>query len=290
MSFTPIAKGRYLEALAIDERIVWFSDVILGGVQGLRPDGGISHWLPERRWIGGVLLNEDGALLCSGPGGIAWFHPASGRSGTLLSSIDGVALSGVNEMCSDGTGGLIFGTLDLPAIVKGEKPGPVALYRLDVRGKVTLLSDGLVFCNGLGISSDGTALYHNESFVGTFVYDIALDGSLGNRRMILEKPDCDGLALDIWGNLWITGFSSEELLCVRPDGSIDRRLALPGGACTNVRFGGADGGEIFVTTVPLSAGLEIAKGNLPSALDSVLYRGPSPVPGRINARTQFRLA
>jgi sugar lactone lactonase YvrE len=289
MSFTPLARGRYLEALAIDEHIVWFSDVILGGVQGLNPDGSISHWLAERRWIGGILLNEDGALLCSGPGGIAWFHPTSGRTGTLLSSIDGVPLSGVNEMCSDGRGGLIFGTLDLPAIIKGQRPSPVALYRLDIRGKVTLLSDGLVFCNGLGMSSDGTALYHNESFVGTFVYDIAADGSLDNRRMLLEKPDCDGMALDIWGNLWITGFSSEELLCVRPDGTIDRRLALPGGACTNVRFGGAEGRELFVTTVPLTAGLEIAKGNLPSALDSVLYRGPSPVAGRINARTQFRL-
>jgi sugar lactone lactonase YvrE len=139
------------------------------------------------------------------------------------------------------------------------------------------------------MSSDGTALYHNESFVGTFVYDIAPDGSLDNRRMLLEKPDCDGMALDIRGNLWITGFSSEELICLRPDGAIERRLALPGGACTNVRFGGAGGHELFVTTVPLTAGLEIAKGNLPSALDSVLYRGPSPVAGRINARTRFRL-
>jgi sugar lactone lactonase YvrE len=107
--------------------------------------------------------------------------------------------------------------------------------------------------------------------------------------MLIDKRDCDGMALDIWGNLWITGFCSEELICLRPDGVIQQRLALPGGACTNVRFGGEDGGEIFVTTVPLTAGLEIAKGNLPSALDSVLYRGRSPVAGRINLRTQFRL-
>lgn len=208
MSFTPLARGRYLEALAIDEQIVWFSDVILGGVQGLKPDGSLSHWLPERRWIGGVLINQDGSVLCSGPGGIAWFNPATGRSGTLLSTVNGRPLTGVNEMCPDGRGGLIFGTLDLPAIVKGEKPSPVALYRLDVQGRVTLLWDRLVFCNGVGISSDGAVLYHNESFVGTFAYDIAPDGTLVNRRMLFEKPDCDGMALDIHGNLWITGFSS----------------------------------------------------------------------------------
>lgn len=206
-----------------------------------------------------------------------------------MSGIDGAPLSGVNEMCPDGRGGLLFGTLDLDAIVKGERPAPAALYRLNVEGKVTLLADGLAFCNGLGVSSDGTTLYHNESFVGTFAYDIATNGSLDNRRMLIEKQDCDGMALDIRGNLWITGFSSEELLCLRPDGVIQQRLVLPGGACTNVRFGGPDGREIFVTTVPLTAGLEIAKGNLPSALDSVLYRGASPVAGRINLRTQFRL-
>jgi sugar lactone lactonase YvrE len=206
-----------------------------------------------------------------------------------LSSIDGAPLSGVNEMCPDGRGGFIFGTLDLEAIVKGERPAPVALYRLDVQGRVTLLCDRLVFCNGLGLSADGTTLYHNESFVGTFVYDVAPDGSIDHRRMLIEKPDCDGMALDTRGNLWNTGFSSEEVLCVRPDGVVDQRLSLPGGAATNVRFGGPGGREIFVTTVPLTAGPEIAKGNLPSALDSVLYRVPSPVAGRINPRTQFRL-
>ena len=48
MSFTTLAKGRYLEALAIDERVVWFSDVILGGVQGLQLDGSLLHGLVER--------------------------------------------------------------------------------------------------------------------------------------------------------------------------------------------------------------------------------------------------
>jgi sugar lactone lactonase YvrE len=289
MPFTALAKGLYLEALAIDEELVWFSDVIRGGVQGLRPDGSIGHWLPDRKWIGGVLLNEDGSVLCSGPGGIDWFNPRTGRSGTLLSSIDGAALSGVNEMCPDGKGGIIFGTLDLAAIVKAERPGPVALYRLDAERRVTLLDDGRVFCNGVGVSADGRNLYHNESFVGTFVYDIAPDGTLGNRRMLVEKPDCDGMALDTRGYIWITGFSSEQLLCVRPDGVVDRQLELPGGACTNVRFGGVGGSELFVTTVPLTAGLDLAKGKLPTALDSVLYRTQSPVAGRVNSRTRFRL-
>ena len=289
MSFTPLAHGRYLEGLAIDDRNIWYTDVILGGVQGLHADGKSSHWFPERLWIGGVALNEDGAVLCSGPGGISWFNAATGRSGTLLSSIDGAPVSGVNEMCADTQGNLIFGTLDIESIVKGQKTSPVALYRLDVNGAVTLLADGLTFCNGVSVSLDGKKLYHNESFVGTFVYDIAGDGSLGPRSMLIDKKDVDGIALDARGHLWISGFASEELLCVRPDGTVEQRLAFPGGAATNVRFGGADQHELFMTVVPLTAGAEIARGQLPTERNSVLYRTRSPVPGRAVRRTHFRL-
>jgi sugar lactone lactonase YvrE len=289
VSFTPLANGRYLEGLAVDDRTVWFTDVILGGVQGLHADGGRSHWFPERLWIGGIALNEDGAVLCSGPGGITWFNAATGRSGTLLSSIHGVPLSGVNEMCANARGDLIFGTLDIESIKQGRKTLPVAIYRLDVNGVVTLLSDGLVFCNGLTVSADGTQLFHNESFKGTSVYAIEEDGSLGPRRMLIEKPDCDGIALDARGHIWISGFASEELLCLRPDGTVEQRLAFPGGAATNVRFGGADQHELFITVVPLTAGAEIARGQLPTEPNSVLYRTRSPVAGRAVRKTRFRL-
>ena len=147
----------------------------------------------------------------------------------------------------------------------------------------------MTFCNGVSVSLDGQSLYHNESFVGTFVYDIAPDGGLGQRRMLIEKQDCDGVALDVRGNVWISGFASEELLCVRPDGSIEQRLALPGGAATNVRFGGADARDLYVTTVPLTAGADIARGQLPVEDNSVLYRTRSPVAGRVVPRTRFRL-
>ena len=289
MPFTPIARGRYLEALAVGDDVVWFSDVIVGGIQGLHWDGSRSHLLRDRMWIGGAAINEDGSVLCSGPGGITWVDPATARTGTLLNSIDGVPLPGVNEMCPDGHGGLIFGTLDIESIIKGQKTAPVALYRLSADGTVNLLADGLRFCNGVSVSPDGKSLYHNESFVGTFAYDIAADGRLGDRRMLIQKQDCDGIALDTRGYVWLSGFASEELICVRPDGSIEQRLALPGGAATNVRFGGADGGDLYVTMVPLTAGAEIARGQLPAEHNSVLYRARSPVPGRVVAPTRFRL-
>jgi sugar lactone lactonase YvrE len=289
MNFQPLAQGYYLEALLIDGTAVWYSDVVEGGIRRLKADGTVTTWLADRRMVGGILLNEDGCLLVSGPGGIVWFNPATDAAGVLLDSIDGQPIPGVNEMRPDGRGGLYFGTLDLPAILRGETPGTVGLYRLAVDGELTRLWDGLVFTNGLSPNRDGSRLYHNESFVGTFAYDVLPDGGLANRTKLLAKPDCDGLAVDTDGDIWVTGFASEELLRLHADGTIAQRIPVPGDAATNVRFGGADGRDIYVTVVSRSAAEALKKGDVPSSKSSVLYRGRSAVAGQAIPRTRFRL-
>jgi sugar lactone lactonase YvrE len=289
MNFEPLAEGYYLEALLIDDTTVWYTDVVEGGVRRLNADGTVTIWLADRRMVGGLLLNEDGCLLVSGAGGIVWFNPATHASGVLLDTIEEQPIPGVNEMRPDGRGGIYFGTLDLPAILRGETPGPVGLYRLAVDGKLTSLWDGLVFTNGLSLSPDGSRLYHNESFVGTFAYDVSADGSLANRIKLLKKPDCDGLALDADGNIWVTGFASAELLRLNTDGSIAQRIAVPGDAATNVRFGGADGRDMYVTVVSRSAAAALKNGAVPTSKSSVLYRGRSDVAGQPIPRTRFRL-
>jgi sugar lactone lactonase YvrE len=289
MEFESIAQGYYLEALFIDGTTAWYSDVAQGGIRRLTADGAVKVWLADRRWVGGILLNEDGCVLVSGLGGIVWFNPDTDATGVLLDSIDGKPINGVNEMRPDGQGGIYFGTVDLPAIQRGEAPSPVGLYRLAVDGKLTLLCDGLVFTNGLSRSPDGSRLYHNESFVGTFAYDLAPDGSVGKRSLLLKKRDCDGLAIDADANLWITGFGSGDLVCLLPDGTVARRVNLPGSAATNVRFGGTDGRDIYVTVVSPDTAAALKDGTLPTSPTSALYRARSDVAGQPIPRTRFRL-
>jgi sugar lactone lactonase YvrE len=289
MQFEAIAQGYYLEALLVDGTTVWYSDVVEGGIRRRTPDGLVTTWLASRQLVGGILLNEDGCMLVSGPGGIVWFDPATDASGVLLDSIDGQPIPGINEMRPDHRGGIYFGTVDLPAIVRGATPGTVGLYRLDIDRKLTRLCDGLVFTNGLSPSPDGSRLYHNESFVGTFVYDVLPDGRLGARTKLLKKPDCDGLALDANGNIWVTGFASKDLLLLQPDGTEIQRIATPGDAATNVRFGGADGRDIYVTVVSPDAAQGLKNGVLPSIKTSTLYRGRCAVAGQMIPRTRFLL-
>src|ERR1700726_4582548 len=112
--FDLIAKGLYLEGLAVDyaRGLVWYSDVIAGGIHGVKPGGTVISFNQHRKWTGGILLNEDGSVLSSGAGGIMWNNPQTGRSGWLINRLNGVPINGINEMVPDGSGGVYFGTVD----------------------------------------------------------------------------------------------------------------------------------------------------------------------------------
>src|SRR6476646_10178180 len=126
MEFTQLASGQWLEGIAVDGDTVWYSDVVGCGIRRYPPGGTDEVWRGKDRWIGGLMINEDGKVLSSGATGIAWFDPASRDSGMLLDGFEG----GVNEMVADASGALYFGTVDSSAFANGQVPGPSALYRL----------------------------------------------------------------------------------------------------------------------------------------------------------------
>lgn len=279
--FTELTRGFYLEGLLVEGEDIWFTDVVVGGVHNLTTGQIV---LPDRTMIGGLLMNGDGSLLVAGEGGIDWVNPTSGASGSLVSGLDGV-----NEMRSDGRGGMVFGTIDLPAILQGRKPGPSTIRHMAADGTVRVLKEGLVFANGLSLDETGSALYFNESFSAVRSFSIGPDFTLGPMATLIEKYDCDGMALDVEGNIWISGFSSSELLCLDSAGDEVGRLALPGPACTNVRFGGADMCDLYVTVVDPAAAQKLAEGSPLTEKTSTLYRTRAAIPGAPIGRTAFRL-
>jgi sugar lactone lactonase YvrE len=290
-SFEPVAAGLYLEGLAIDTRrnIVWYSDVIAGGVHGLMPDGSTVTLNKERMWTGGILLNADGAVLSSGAGGIMWNNPETGKSGWLIAEIDGKPINGINEMTPDGTGGIYCGSVDIERIAQGEPTRPAMLYRLTTDRKVITVAQGLGFANGIMLSADRKHLYYNDTFDATYAFDVLPDCSLAGRRRLLAKEDCDGMALDVDGNLWITGFRSSAITRLKPDGTALSPIATPAGAVTQIRFGGADMRDYYITTVPVEGGDSLKVGVLPTEKRSILYRGRSEVPGMPISPAGFRL-
>lgn len=289
--FEKLVSGTYLEGLAVDQKrdIIWYSDVIGGGVHGLMKDGTVESFNIDRLWTGGIALNYDGSVLSTGGGGIMWNNPETGKSGWLLDKIDGKPINGINEMVPDGEGGLYFGTCDIENISHSEPPRPVAIYRLTAQGEVILLADNIGFCNGIMLNSKRDKLYCNNSFLCTYAFDVLPNGTLANKQVLIEKEDCDGMAVDAADNVWITGFRSSHITRVTPDGRELTPIDTPAGAITQVRFGGGDMRDLYITTVPIDGGDNIKEGVAFTEQNSFLYRGRAEIAGLPIAPTRFKL-
>jgi sugar lactone lactonase YvrE len=290
MDFETIATGFcFLEAPRVDARGIWFSECALGGVRRLRPDGKVDEWLRERRPIGGLAFNDDGRIICSGAGGLAWLDPETGAWGVLLDHADGEPLAGVNDIMPDGKGGLFFGTLDHKLITEGKPAGNSALYNLAADGTLTRLVGGLKICNGIGISPDGRRLYHNESINGTVAYELRADGTLGDGVMFYERGDCDGLAVDQEGGVYIASTGLGVITRLRADGTLDWQAPVPGGHATSLCFGGPDWRDLYVVTAAEDATAVVLKGGVPTSTTGSVLHARSEIPGLPVGPTRFKL-
>jgi len=290
--FTEIARGLYLEGLTIDHKreVVWYSDVIAGGMHAVTFDGTkVGSFNEDRMWTGGAMMNEDGSVLSTGQYGIMWNNPDTGKSGWLLDELEGKPINGINEMWPDGTGGMYIGTNDIEMIIEGKEARPSTLYRLTADREVIRLADDIGFANGLACDPDRRRFYCNDTFRCTWLFDVADDLTITNKRCLLEKEDVDGMAIDSAGNVWITGFRSDFLTRIAPDGTQLPRIQTPAGSITQVRFGGADGCDYFINLVPADGGDTLKEGGEITQAKSVLYRGRSEVPGVKIAPTRFKL-
>ncbi|TCM20708.1 sugar lactone lactonase YvrE [Novosphingobium sp. PhB165] len=291
-AYLVIAEGTYLEGLSYDFRrgVIWYSDVIAGGIHGVRPDGTpVASFNESRMWTGGVMMNECGAVLSSGQGGIMWNDPDSGKSGWLIRYLEGLPINGINEMWPDGEGGIFFGTNDIDHVIAARDTRPTAIYRMSVEGRVTKLSDEVYFSNGIAHDPLRSRFYCSDTFRTSLVWDVTDDFSLQNRRTFFEKDDCDGLALEDDGTVLLTGFRSPGLITrVSPEGQELAPLITPDGSTTQIRFGGEDLRDFYINVVPGDGGDSLKEGR-PLSGRSRLYRGRSAKAGMPVPPSRFTL-
>jgi sugar lactone lactonase YvrE len=250
-SFEVIASGfQFVEAPRVDDDgTVYFSDLTGGGYYRCRPGRRVETVLPARMWIGGAVLDHDGSILLGGKGGIVRVDPATGESKPVLNEIDGIPIIAVNDVEADGRGGLFGGTIDFAAVFeRGETPSGGQLFHLSRAGEVRTLRSGLVASNGMGFSPDRRRLYHSESTRGIWTYTLGEDGMPGPAEMFAELEDSDGLVVDSEGGVWVACWQSAEIRRYRPDGVLDRRVALPFPHIVSLSFGGSDLTDLYVTT------------------------------------------
>jgi len=246
--FETIATGfRFCEAPRVEEDgTVWFSDLTGGGLYNIR-DGIVRTRLADRIWIGGLTLDQGGACVCSGKGGLLLVG-ADGRARPLLTEIGGEPIIAVNDIEADEQGGLFGGTIDFGAVFeRGEKPAGGRFFHLATDGTLTVFREDVVTSNGIGFSPDGGTLYHAESTVGLWAWRRDAAGLPVDRRLLAPLDDCDGLAVDAEGHIWMAFWQQAAIVRFRPDGTVDRRIALPVPKASSLAFGGPDRRELYVT-------------------------------------------
>lgn len=291
-----LAEGIYLEGLCVDHArdVIWYSDVIAGGIHGVRGDGSPVGTLDEgRMWTGGVMMNADGAVLSSGQGGIRWNHPETGASGWLITQLDDGPVNGINEMWPDGLGGIFFGTNDIEHVIEAKPSRPTRLYHLAKDRKLSRLIDGLAFSNGIAFDPARMRFYCSDTFGKGWRWTVETDAegrfALTDQSILLDRADCDGMALDLAGNVWIPGVYSPGIIRrLTPEGTELEPFRTPAGTTTQLRFSGADAQDLYIVLVPEDAGNCLKEG-LPLTGTSALWRLRSPVPGVKVAPAAFDL-
>jgi sugar lactone lactonase YvrE len=159
------------EDVVVDSDGQIWAGLIDGRIVRIDPAGGAAVVVGQidNRPLGLHVARDGRLLVCSSPGGLLAFDPASGVVETLVSHVDGRALqfcSNVTEL-ADGT---IFFTESTSAFTYEHFLGPIfearnrgSVFRRDPDGTVLTAAAGLYFANGITPTADGSALVFAET-------------------------------------------------------------------------------------------------------------------------------
>jgi len=245
-----------LEAPIWDEgRGLLFADAANGGVHCLDRHGNVSTVIKHRRGIGGAVRHRDGGLIVSGRN-IAYKDISDGPTVVLLDKNPDGSVVGFNDITTDGKGRVYAGALGflptetvLSGIGGDRKSAP--LFLIDTDGTARIVHPSVELTNGLGVSPDGSLLYHADSGKRVlYVYDVAKDGDLSNRRVFAEVPEGlpDGLAVSEDGCVWLAVAHAGKVVKFSPSGSRDAEIDFPAPMVTSLCFGGPDRRDMYVVS------------------------------------------
>lgn len=240
-----------------------YSDVLAGGVWACSPDGVVRELLPKRRGIGGIVPHADGGWVISGRS-VLHLRP-DGQQRTLLADRQAC---GYNDLGATRAGELLAGVLRYRPLA-GEPPRNGQLLRLGADGTTTVLTEEVLWPNGIGVSPDGQTIYVSD-YARELVLAIAADGSSVQVFCHSPRGSADGLAVDCEGAVWIALGAGGGVARFLPHGELDELVSLPAAFVSSLSFGGADGRDVLIST---------ADNEVHPQLGGTLLRGRSEVAG-----------
>jgi gluconolactonase len=241
---------------------LFFTDIIGDTIWKWKSRAGLKPILRPSVKANGMALDRENRLVVAGWGGRTVFRfEKDGSRRTLADRWEGKKLNSPNDIVVKSDGSIWF--TDPPGgLLNVGMVGDDLQKYLEVQGVFRISSDGRamtlvaadnVYPNGLCFSPDEKLLYVNCSRERVIrVYDVKLDGSLGQGRLFhryvsSERGVPDGMKCDVEGNVYCTGPGG--IYVHDTEGKVLARVKTPGHHPTNIAWGDDDWCSLYITMI-----------------------------------------
>ncbi len=227
---------------------LWWIDITGERVHCFDPASGEDSSWSVAGQPGGVVLNEAGEPVVASPEGLATLDRETGKTRLRAPIERDKPENRANDAKVDGRGRLWVGTM-----AYDKRPRNAALYQVEGES-VTRVVEGLTISNGPAFDETRGRLYLADTALYIVdVFDLDPEtGAISDRRRFLDFSDAkvwpDGMTVDDAGMFWVALGRASAVHRYRPDGALDGKVELPVTNPTSVTFGGADGGDLYITT------------------------------------------
>lgn len=228
---------------------VYFTDQPNDRILKWSVDGHLSTFLQPCGRSNGLCFDAEGYLwACADEKNELWRIDSQGKATVVLQGYESKRFNGPNDLWlrSDGA---IFLTDPFYKRPYWQHDQPEqdrqAVYFLSAdRQTLRRVADDLQQPNGIIGTADGKLLYVADIRARqTFVYDVASDGTLANKRLFCSQGS-DGMTIDDAGNVYLTG---NGVMVFDASGRQIEQIAVPEPWTANVCFGGPDRHTLFIT-------------------------------------------
>jgi sugar lactone lactonase YvrE len=229
-------------------RLFWV-DVTGRLVHVLEPAGDLTRTYAAGQDVGAAASRASGGLVLALGRGFALLDLDSGEIETIAEPEAGNPQNRMNDGKCDSGGRFWAGSM-----AYSEQGREGSLYRLEPDHTVARVLSGVGLSNGMGWSPDDRLMYYIDSLAaGVDVYEFdAASGALSNGRRLITVPPSqgvpDGMTVDEEGSLWVAFWNGGAVRRYRPDGSLVQEVELPPRQVSSCAFGGADLGDLYITT------------------------------------------
>lgn len=238
--------------------LLWWLDVPLPSkLHSLEPGSGKVTTYDMPQMIMSVRAKKDGTgLIVATHSGVSSFDYATGTLTHLSNPDPSKPYNRSNDGGTDARGRFWFGTMQNNLAPNGAGmdliEGSGTLYRLDPDMKLSAHETGIWISNTVCWSPDSRTMYFCDTASGVIsAYDFDLDdGVISNKRAFatFDRGVPDGSTVDAEGCLWNARWGGNCVVRFNPHGEVDRVLEIPVEKVTSCAFGGADLGDLYITT------------------------------------------